>query len=177
MDDPELWRWIWLIAAAVFTIGEIAVAGSFFLAPFAVGAAAATVMAFAGANLAAQWAVFVGLSALTFAAFRPLARRLDANTPNHSVGATRLLSRPATVIEDIPAHGIGMVRVDREEWRAEAEHGHGIDEGSAVTIVEVRGTRLIVAPAGRPTPPYTPPGLPGQPPPLDAPSDPPPPVS
>jgi membrane protein implicated in regulation of membrane protease activity len=177
LDDPELWRWIWLIAAGVFTAGEMAVAGSFFLAPFAVGAAAATVLAFAGAPVVAQWLVFVLLSGLTFAAFRPLARRLDANAPNHSVGATRLVSRPATVIEDIPAHGIGLVRVDREEWRAETEHGHALESGAAVTIVEVRGTRLIVTPAGRPTTPYTPPGLPGQPPPLDAPSDPPPPAS
>jgi membrane protein implicated in regulation of membrane protease activity len=177
LDDPELWRWIWLIAAGVFTAGEMAVAGSFFLAPFAVGAAAATIMAFVGAPIVAQWLVFVVVSALTFAAFRPLARRLDANAPNHSVGATRLPSRRATVIEDIPVHGIGLVRVDREEWRAESEHGHALEAGSAVTVVEVRGTRLIVTPASRPSTPYTPPGLPGHPPELDEPRDPPPPGS
>src|SRR5690606_4830686 len=48
MGSPEFWRWVWLVAAAVFTLGEMAVAGSFFLAPFAIGAAVAAILAFAG---------------------------------------------------------------------------------------------------------------------------------
>ncbi len=40
--SSETWRWIWLGAAVAFTVGEIAVAGSFFLLPFAAGALAAT---------------------------------------------------------------------------------------------------------------------------------------
>ena len=40
-----------LIAAIVFGLGEIAVAGSFFLAPFAVGAAVAALLAFAGVDV------------------------------------------------------------------------------------------------------------------------------
>lgn len=174
MDDPELWRWIWLIAAATFTAGEMAVAGTFFLAPFAVGAAVATVLAFVGVPVVVQWLAFVVVSGGTFAAFRPLARRLDEKTPTQTVGSTRLVSRAATVLEDIPAHGIGLVRVDREEWRAESQHGHAVEAGARVTILEVRGTRLIVAPAGHPPTPYTPPGLPGAPAALDDPGEPPP---
>ena len=177
MDDPDIWRWIWLAAAGTFTVGEMAVAGSFFLAPFAVGAAVATVLAFVGAPIIAQWLAFLVVSGVAFAGFRPLARRLDA-TPNQSVGATRLPSRTATVVEAIPAHGVGLVRVDREEWRAETEHGHAVPADAKVTVVEVRGTRLIVAPAGHPpTDPYSPPGLRDAPPPLDPPSDPPLPLS
>jgi membrane protein implicated in regulation of membrane protease activity len=163
MDDPETWRWIWMAATATFAIGEIVVAGSFFLAPFAIGAAVATVLALAGAPLLAQWAAFVVVSGAAFAAFRPIARRLDTTTPNQSVGATRLPSRPAVVVEPIPAHGIGLVRVDREEWRAEAEEGQAVAEGTQVTVVEVRGTRLIVAPE-RPGGAFLPPGPPVQPP-------------
>ena len=39
MDDPEVWRWIWLVAAVLFAIGEMGSPGSFFLLPFAAGAA------------------------------------------------------------------------------------------------------------------------------------------
>ena len=46
MDSPEQWRWLWLVAAAVFAIGEMATPGSFFLAPFAVGAFVASLLAF-----------------------------------------------------------------------------------------------------------------------------------
>ena len=47
-NDPETWRWIWLIAAVAFAIGEMATVGSFFLAPFAVGATVAAVLSFLG---------------------------------------------------------------------------------------------------------------------------------
>ena len=39
--DPNDWRWIWIIAMVVFGVGEMGVAGSFFLAPFAIGAGVA----------------------------------------------------------------------------------------------------------------------------------------
>lgn len=156
MDDVETWRWIWLGATGVFAAGEMLVAGSFFLAPFAVGAAVATVLAFVGAPLVAQWAGFVLVSLATFAGFRPLARRLDARTPQQGpVGATRLPGRTAVVVEAIPTgHGLGLVRVDREEWRAESVESVGLEVGERATVLEVRGTRLIVFPEAGPRDPY-----------------------
>ncbi|MGI8938121.1 MAG: NfeD family protein [Iamia sp.] len=176
MDDPDTWRWIWLVATGVFAGGEMLVAGSFFLAPFAVGAVIATVLAFAGAPILAQWAAFVAVSAAAFAGFRPLARRLDANAPNHPVGSTRLAGHPAVVIEAIAGDGVGLVRVDREEWRAEAEGAQTVTVGTQVTILEVRGTRLIVAPGRGADAAYLPPGLPTRPPTIDPPPDPAPPT-
>ncbi len=44
--DPEVWRWVWLAAAAAFIVGEITVAGTFFLLPFGLGAAVAAVFTF-----------------------------------------------------------------------------------------------------------------------------------
>lgn len=146
--DPETWRWIWLVAAVVFAGGEIAVAGSFFLAPFALGAAAATVFAFAGAGLAVQWAVFLGVSVASFLALRPLARRLDTNTTTPGVGSSRQIGQRARVIEAIDGeHEYGMVQLDREKWRAESQTGQVIPVGATVVVVEVRGTRVVVAPA------------------------------
>ncbi len=172
MDDPDIWRWIWLVATGVFAGGEMLVAGSFFLAPFAVGAAVATALAFVGAPIVAQWAAFVVVSGVAFAGLRPLARRMDENAPNHPVGATRLTGHPAVVTRAIAGEGVGMVRVDREEWRAESEGDDAVAVGTQVTVLEVRGTRLIVAPRS-PGTGYRPPGLPASPPVLDPPSDPP----
>ena len=147
MDEPETWRWIWLIAAAVFAGGEMAVAGTFFLAPFALGAAVATVLAFLDVGLAIQWAAFVGTSFGTFALMRPLARRLDAGEPSDGIGSRRLIGQGGTVLESIPAgeHELGLVRVHREEWRAESVDGRAVEAGNAVKVVEQRGTRLVVA--------------------------------
>lgn len=149
MDEPETWRWIWLATTAVFAIGEMASAGTFFLAPFAIGAGVATVLAFADVGLTAQWAVFVGISVATFASLRPLARRLDAGEPTDGIGSKRLIGQTATVLEAIPGghHELGLVRVHREEWRAETVDGQPVPAGGVVHVVEQRGTRLVVTPA------------------------------
>ena len=148
MDQPETWRWIWLVAAVVFAGGELLVAGSFFLAPFAIGALLAAILAFVDVGLAGEWLAFVGVSFAAFAGMRPLARRLDQGEPSDGIGAKRLIGQHGTVLEPIPAgvHELGMVRVHREEWRAETIDGSGVDAGSVVQVVEQRGTRLVVAP-------------------------------
>ena len=42
--EPELWRWIWLGAAAVFLLGEVIIAGGVFMLPFAGGAIVAAIL-------------------------------------------------------------------------------------------------------------------------------------
>lgn len=152
VSSPELWRWIWLVIAVAAAVGEISIAGSFALAPFAIGAAAAAVAAFAGIDVALQWLVFLVSSAGTFAAFRPLARRLDASTPHSAVGAQRWAGRQGLVVRDIPGlpGETGMIRLDREEWRAESLTGQPIRAGSTVLVSRVDGTRLVVIPLDEP---------------------------
>jgi membrane protein implicated in regulation of membrane protease activity len=152
VGSPELWRWVWVVAVVAFTVGELSVAGSFFLAPFAVGALVAAVAAFAGAPVPVEWALFLGGSALTFAAFRPLSRRLELRAPHSTVGAARWVSREALVLEDIPGGpgGGGRIRLDREEWRAESLTGAPIRAGSTVLVSRVDGTRLVVIPLDEP---------------------------
>lgn len=145
MDSPEQWRWVWLIAAAVFAVGEMATPGSFFLIPFAVGSAVAAGLAFAGVGVTAEWVVFLIVSVATLMALRPLARRLDRSALDHGVGARRLVGTRATVLRPIPGEAeLGLVRVDREEWRAQSTDGAPIPEGATVRVVDVQGTRVIV---------------------------------
>jgi membrane protein implicated in regulation of membrane protease activity len=147
MDSPEQWRWIWLAATAVFAIGEMATPGSFFLAPFAAGALVASLLAFAGVSVLVEWIVFIVVSVAMLALLRPLSRRLDRDALDHGVGSRRLIGRQATVLRTIPSGDeIGMVRVDREQWRAQSIDGTPIAEGRAVRIADVQGTRVIVAP-------------------------------
>jgi len=146
MDTPEEWRWVWLVATAVFAIGEMATPGSFFLAPFAVGALVASLLAFADVSVGAEWVAFLAVSVATLAALRPVAHRLDRNALDHGVGARRLVGSRATVLEDIPGDAeLGMVRVDREKWRAQSTDGTRIAAGTIVRVAEVQGTRVIVA--------------------------------
>jgi membrane protein implicated in regulation of membrane protease activity len=145
MDSPESWRWVWMVAAVVFGAGEMATPGSFFLLPFALGAIVAAILAFADAHLAVQWGVFVGVSFGSLLAMRPLARRLDREGATEGIGSRRLIGREGVVLRAIPAGGeLGLVRLDREEWRAESTDGTPIPKGATVRVADVQGTRVIV---------------------------------
>ncbi len=146
MDEPESWRWIWLGAAVVFGMGEMATPGAFFLAPFAVGAVVASALAFADVPLAGEWAAFVGISVVAFAGLRPLARRLDQDGASDGIGSRRLIGREGTVLEGIEPGHVGLVRVNREEWRAESADRATIPSGTAIRVTDVEGTRVIVTP-------------------------------
>lgn len=143
MDDPDVWRWIWLLAAAVLAIGEIATMG-FFLLPFAAGALVAAVLAFAGVAFVWQLAAFTAVSVVGFVALRPVAHRLDQSVPDHGVGARRLVGQPASVIADIAPGGVGMIRHGGEEWRAVSTDGSAIATGTNVIIRKIEGTRAHV---------------------------------
>lgn len=161
MDGPDQWQWIWLAATVVFAVGEMSSPGSFFLAPFAVGALVAAILSFAGVAVAVGWIAFIVVSVLAFASLRPLARRINALTADSQagVGATRLIGETAIVLDAIGPEpdAMGMVRVGREEWRAATVDGSAVAAGAAVSVAEVRGTRLLVHPSAQipPTPPPT----------------------
>jgi membrane protein implicated in regulation of membrane protease activity len=158
MDSPEQWRWVWIVAAAVFAIGEMSTPGSFFLAPFALGAFVAGMAAFADVSVAAEWLIFVVVSVAALAAMRPLARRLDRKAFDDGVGSRRLVGNRGRVTRSIPGGDeLGMVRIDREEWRAQSTDGSPIEAGMAVRVADVQGTRVIVALDTAPTVPFDPP--------------------
>ncbi len=159
VDDPELWRWVWLGAALTFGLGEMASPGSFILAPFAAGALGAAVVSFIGAPIWLGWLIFVIGSGVAFATLRPVARRLDLhNRTPLGVGATRLVGEHGIVLAEVPPgpDSLGLVRVGREEWRAQSVDGSNISPGTPVTVLEVRGTRVVVFPTGLPLPHFPP---------------------
>lgn len=152
LGSPDTWRWLWIGAAVFFAIGELAAPGTLFLISFAVGAAGAAILAFAGVDVVFQWLGFLVVTSGALALLVPIGRRLDRTVGLQPVGATRWEGRDGTVVTAIPVglHEAGIVRVDAEEWRAEAEDAQPIDSGATVRVIRVEGTRLIVSPASDP---------------------------
>ncbi len=151
MEDSAVWAIIWLVAAAAFGIGEILIAGSFFLAPFAAGALAASLASMLTAPPLLSWLLFLVVSAGSFFAMRPFARRLDTMTPDvEGIGANRLKGATGVVLAPISSTpgDAGLVRVGSEEWRADTRAGVAISAGTKIEVVEVHGTRLLVEPVG-----------------------------
>ena len=166
VDSPETWRWIWITLATVLALGEIAVAGTFFMLSFAIGAGAAAVVAFLGGGFAIQWLAFVVTSGVSIAVLAPIGRRLDSRHPAPPAGAHRWEGRLATVVTAIPVglHETGLVRIDREEWKAETTNGTALPAGALVVVARVAGTRMVVIPRPIEVGPRTEPAPPAVPP-------------
>ncbi|MDA3040741.1 MAG: NfeD family protein [Actinomycetota bacterium] len=153
MNDPSTWAFAWLVVAAIFGVGEMLTAGTFFMLPFALGGVVASIASFAGLPGPGSWVLFIVVSVVAFFALKPLARRLDLELPNPvGTGANRLVGSNGVVGESVPprARGLGMVRIGGEEWRAETRGDHTISAGAAVRIVAIEGTRAIVELAADP---------------------------
>ncbi len=139
---------IWGGLVLVFLVAEVATSGALFSLPFALGAAGAGATALAGGPIWLQACLFLIGSAASLAGLRPIARRIDRRAPRLEVGAGRWVGRQGVVTEAIPAGpGVtGMIRLDREIWRAESSLEIPITVGSTVLVTRVDGVRLVVLP-------------------------------
>ncbi len=136
-------RVLWLIAAVILAIGEIAT-GGLFLAPFAVGALVATVLSAAGAGLAICLAVALVVSVVALAALRPVARSHRRMPPQIRTGTAALVGREALVVQRTTEDG-GVVKLEGEQWSARAYGGGEVFEpGQRVQVVEIRGAIALV---------------------------------
>lgn len=150
MDDPQAWILVWLILAGLFLVGEIFIAGTFYLLPFGISAVVAMLLALIGVPIWIQWVVFgVGGMFAFWVLFR-WGQRFQADQPlPPGVGAERLIDEIGSITASIPAGATatGRVRIGGEDWAAESASTLGIDDGTLVKVLKVRGTRVIVTPA------------------------------
>lgn len=143
------WLWVWIGAAVVFGFLELITPFLFFMISFAAGALLAAVAAALDASVALQWGVFLVGSAAALLVLVPVGRRLaTAESDEAHEGATRQIGRVAIVLEEIPggSRDTGLVRLERQQWRAETDADGPISPGVQVDVISVRGTRLVVAP-------------------------------
>ena len=137
---------LWLIAAVILAVGEIATMG-FFLAPFAAGALVAALASGVGAGTAISLIVFLVVSIAALTMLRPLARSHRRMPAQLRTGTAALVGRDATVVERIANHeGVGCVRLDGEVWTARAyDADEVIDAGRQVQVMEIRGATALVS--------------------------------
>jgi membrane protein implicated in regulation of membrane protease activity len=137
---------LWIVAACAFGVGELLTTG-FFLAPFAVGALVAALVAAIGAPTALAWITFLLVSLLMLWVVRPIARHHVRTPPQLRTGAAALVGRHAIVLERIAnREAVGCVRVDGEVWTARAyDEDQIIEVGAEVQIIEIRGATALVS--------------------------------
>ncbi|HEX5147362.1 MAG TPA: NfeD family protein [Conexibacter sp.] len=137
---------IWILVAVACGIGELLTTG-FFLAPFALGALVAAVVAAVGAGAIGSWAAFIVVSLLVLWVVRPIARAHMRMPAQLRTGTAALVGRRAIVLERIANdEGVGCVRIDGEVWTARAyDEDEVIEAGTAVHVIEIRGATALVS--------------------------------
>ncbi len=136
---------LWLIAAVIFAVGEIATLG-FFLAPFAGGALLAALVAAVGGGTLISLLVFLLVSGVLLGALRPLARSHRRMPAQLRTGTAALVGRSAMVVERISNdEETGCVKLEGETWTARAyDEDDVIEPGKRVHVIEIRGATALV---------------------------------
>ena len=149
----ENWTWIlWTVLGVVLVIAEVFTPG-FVLLWFGVGALAAALAAFLGAGLAAQFFLFISISA----ALTALSRTIFVNyftardePEGLRTGAAALPGQVGTVVSSSQgALNEGAVKVFGSVWTAYPAEGEPpLEAGDRVVVERLRGASIYVRRAG-----------------------------
>ena len=134
----------WLIAAVGFLVLE-GMTFNMVSVWFAAGSAAALLSCLFHPPFKVQAVVFIVVSILCLAAFKPLTQRLRQKpTPTNG---DRSLGREAKVLTPVSAEETGRVRLDGVDWNARcATPGDTLAPGQSCRVTEIHSTLLIVEP-------------------------------
>ena len=135
---------IWMIAAGILAVGEIATV-TFVLGPVALAAVLAAVVALIGPDVEYQVLAFAVASVASLWLIRPIARK-HLRTPHHvGTGTAALVGAKATVLERVDGQG-GTVKLGGEVWSARSyDDSHVLEPGAQVTVIEIRGATALVS--------------------------------
>ena len=137
--------YLWLIAAGVFFIIEIATVG-FLIFWLGIGALLAMLTSFITDNIAIQTAVFVVTSAVLIPLTKPFVDKFTRkdSMPTNSYS---LIGKKGIVTKEINSiNGTGLVKVNGEIWSAKTEDESLIPQSAEIKVVSIDGVKLIVKP-------------------------------
>ena len=125
----------WLIAAIGFLVLEGMTFGMVSIW-FAAGSAAALLSCLFWPSFRVQAVVFIVVSILCLAAFKPLADKLrQKHTPTNG---DRSLGREAKVLTPVSAGETGRVRLDGVDWNARcATPGDALEPGQTLSLIHI----------------------------------------
>ncbi len=133
----------WAAAIILFGVAE-AVTAQLVSIWFLIGAIAALIAAFCGANLIIQIIVFIAVSILALVITRPLVKKY-INPKKEHTNADRVIGQVGIVAEDIDnIKATGQVKADGKIWTARATDNSIIPSGCEVIIEKIDGVKLIV---------------------------------
>lgn len=141
MMNTMVWVWLAVLALAVFVEMSTMALVSVWCA---VGALVSVFAAYFNVPLTAQLLLFIGVSIVTAAVVRPLAKKY-ADPYKVPTNADRLVGMEGRVTETINNdYPTGAVYADGKTWTARSVDGTVIPKGELVEIAGMEGIKLIV---------------------------------
>ena len=131
----NLWLF-WTIVMFLCLIMELS-SGDFYVTCFAIGALVSIVSAVIGLPFWTQVVVWAVCSVLSIWLIRPhLVKAIRRGADDRKSNADALMGQIGEVSQTIVAGGYGRVKLDGDDWKAEAPHAVGdIPQGAKVKVV------------------------------------------
>lgn len=139
-----MWQ-IWLIAAGIFFIIEIATAG-FLIFWLAIAAVITMICSLVISNVYIQFAIFVITSTILIIATKPFVNKfVNKGVEETKSNAFSIVGKKAIVTKSINSvEGIGQIKVNGEVWSAKSLEEINFEEGTEVEVVSIEGVKAIV---------------------------------
>ncbi len=140
-----MWQ-IWLIAAGVFFVVEIATVG-FMIFWLGIAALVTCLLSLVISNVFAQMAIFVILSAIFLVFTRPFVEKFVIKKDEKVItNAYSIIGKEAIVTKSFDnVSGVGQIKVGSEKWTAITENNTTFNEGDKVIVSSIDGVKAIVA--------------------------------
>ena len=138
-----MWQ-IWLIAAGIFFIVEIATVG-FLVFWFGVGALIAMIFSFFISDVYIQSLIFVVASTILIFLTKPFVKKFVSKGETVATNAYSIIGHKAIVTQEInPILGTGQVKVSGEVWSAKPTSEEVIPKDAEVEISAIDGVKAVV---------------------------------
>lgn len=136
--------YIWLIAAGVFFIAEIATTG-FLIFWLGIGSLIAMITSFFTDSILIQTTIFVISSVILILLTKPIINKYVDKGESFATNAYSLIGKTGIVITSInTVEATGQVKVNGEIWSAKADTD--IMQGTEIEVLKIDGVKLIVTP-------------------------------
>ncbi len=133
--------WIWMAAAVIFLIIELATPTLIFICFVAAAVISGIYSFFAPESFYWQIGIFVAVSVVLLPLTRKFAKKISHDSPQLS-NIDALIDQVALVTKAIDPDLGGQVRIEGEIWNAVAPEP--IAENSKVKVISVTGTKVLV---------------------------------
>ncbi len=137
--------WIWLAVVAISLIYEF-FSASLTSLWFAIGGLVSLILAATKSTIITQIIMFFIVSLVFLLSLRKIALNYLYKNKDSKTNMDAIIGTQHTLLKSISDDNYGLISINGVEWNCIAENPHTkISEGTNVTIIEIRGNKLIVS--------------------------------